>query len=95
MLTVSMSHTCKFLKNPFVLHRSELEEHEIEILDDIRKCSKSVEKSTIETTAYLRALGESKGLNIAKYRDEVKREIENDNKPKTSGIFDKIPNWLQ
>ena len=55
-----------------------MEEQELLILEDIRKCSKSVEKTTLETTAYLRALGESKGLNIAKFRDEVRKEMEND-----------------
>ena len=48
------------------------------MLDDMRKCTKSIEKSTIETTAYLRALGESKGLNVAKFREEIKREMENE-----------------
>ena len=65
--------------------RSELEAEKMEILDDIRKCTKSVQKSTIETTAYLRALGHSKGLDVGKFRDEVQKEMETDKKAEDHG----------
>ena len=71
----------------FLNYRSELEEEEIQMLDDMRKCTKSVEKSTIETTAYLRALGESKGLNVAKFREEIKREMENEKTNNAGKLF--------
>ena len=45
------------------------------VMQDIRKCVQKIGKSTVETTAYYRALGEKKGLNLAKYRDQVESEL--------------------
>ena len=32
----------------------------------------------METTAYLRALGKAKGLNVDKHRDQVENELDKD-----------------
>ena len=54
-----------------------LEKRREKVLADIRKASKSIRKSTVETTAYLRALGKSKGLDIQTFRKEVQEELQN------------------
>ena len=48
------------------------------ILGEIRKATKSINKSTVETTAYLRALGESKGLKVENFRKQVEDELQDD-----------------
>ena len=65
-MTSCMFHFC----------RSEAEKLEIETLKKIRDCTKKVGKSGIETTAYLHALANEKKLNVDKYRDQVKKELE-------------------
>ena len=44
-------------------------------MKDIRDSSKKFGKASIETTAYLRALGEAKGLNVDKHCDQVEKEL--------------------
>ena len=44
-------------------------------MKDICKATNSIKKSTVGTTAYLRALGESKGLAVEKFRAEVQEEL--------------------
>ena len=55
-------------------------------MDGICKASDSVEISSVETTAYLRALGDQKGLDMGKYRDQVKKEMRVQRKSKPDGI---------
>ena len=47
-------------------------------LKEISNCSKKIAKSGIETTAYLRALGEAKGLNVDKHHHQVEKELNQD-----------------
>ena len=47
-----------------------------EILDDIHEATKSISKSSVETTAYLRALSNSKGLDVKKICQEVQDELQ-------------------
>ena len=45
-------------------------------MENIEKSAKNICKTTLETRAYLCALSESKGLNLAKHMDQVEREME-------------------
>ena len=38
-------------------------------------CTEKVGKSSVETTAYLQALGQYKGLNMDKFQDQVEQEV--------------------
>ena len=57
---------------------SEEDKLDMKTMKEMRDCIKKVGKSGIETTAYLHALGESKGLNVDKYRHQVQKELEKD-----------------
>ena len=57
---------------------SEADRMDFLTMKDLRKCSQKVGKSGVETTAYLRALGEAKGLNVKKHRRQVEKEIDED-----------------
>ena len=50
------------------------------MLAKIHACTEKVGKASIENTAFLRALSVDKGLNVAKYRDEVEQEIQQEAK---------------
>ena len=50
---------------------------EAKALKKIGRCSDTLGKSGIKMTAYLHALGESKGLNIEKHRKQVEKELKN------------------
>ena len=52
----------------------------MKMMENIDKCAKNIGQTTIETRAYLRALSESKGLNIAKHVQQVEKEIAEGNK---------------
>ena len=51
----------------------------MELLSTIRQTTQSVKHSSLETTAYLRALGANKGLNVAKFHEEIQREMDEKN----------------
>ena len=46
------------------------------ILDEIRKCTKSIRKSTVEHTATMMAWSDKYKLNVAKYRDQVNKDLD-------------------
>ena len=45
-------------------------------MDDIRKCTNTLNKSNVEQTAYFRAWGAKNNLEMDKYREQVQKEIE-------------------
>ena len=49
-----------------------------EILKEIRKATKSVNKSSVEQTATLRAWSEVNKLDVGKYRKQVEEELDED-----------------
>ena len=51
---------------------------DIAMMKDISQSCKKIEKSSVESTAYFRALGEAKGLNMDKHRIQVERELDHD-----------------
>ena len=57
------------------------------MLDDIRKCSQSVSKNTVEQTAYFRAWGAKNNLDMEKYRAQIERELEAEAKKKQTGLL--------
>ena len=65
-----------------MFRRAQLEANESETLSAIRDCTQKVGKTSVETTAYLRALGEDQGLNVDKHRDQVEKELERAKKGK-------------
>ena len=56
--------------------RSDVDEKDELVMEDIRKCMQKIGKSSVETTAYFRALGAAKGLNMQKFRKEVEEEVD-------------------
>ena len=62
-----------------------MDEKEDMVLDDIRKCTKKIAKSSDESTAYFRALGKFKGLDMDKFRKEVQQEQEAEEKSTDEG----------
>ena len=67
--------------------RSELDEEETKVLEDITKCIHSVGKQSVETTAYLQALGVSKGLNVAKFHEQVQQDLDAEAQKKKDGTL--------
>ena len=59
---------------------------EKEILDQIRKCADAVNTNVIEHTAYIRATAAKKDINLDKYKNEVREELESTS-AKSSGDF--------
>ena len=59
--------------------RSEAKRLEIKALKNISSCSITFGKTGMETTAYLRALSEAKGLNVDKHRHQVAKELQKEN----------------
>ena len=56
------------------------------MLEDIRKCPQTLNKSGVEQAALFRAWGEKNNLNMEKYRQEVKKELTAESqKPKKGG----------
>ena len=72
-----------------VYFSSEAEKLEAKTLKEIRQSCKTIGKSSLEITAYLCALGESKGLNVEKHRKQVQRELQKDSDEE--GTFANIP----
>ena len=66
----------------FLSFRSEVEKSQVITLADLSDCSKKLGKSGVETTVYLRALEESKGLDMQKHRDQVENELDKASKEK-------------
>ena len=62
----------------FLFFSVEAEKLEAKALKNINKCSKTVNATGLETTAYLRALAESKGLNIDKHRTQLENQMKKD-----------------
>ena len=50
-------------------------ESEEEMLDSIKRCAEVVNKSVIEQTAYIRASAEKKKLDLSKFEDDIRREL--------------------
>ena len=59
----------------YYIYRSEAEKLEIKALKQITSCSQTFGNTGLETTAYLRALAEAKGLNVDKHRVQVAKEM--------------------
>ena len=59
---------------------------EIKALKNINTCCKTFGKTGLETTAYLRVLGEAKGLNVDKHRIQVSTEMQKENEVE-EGIY--------
>ena len=53
-----------------------MDKKEMQTLKKIDDASLKIGKSSVETTAYLRALGEEKKLNVDKHRKDVEAELE-------------------
>ena len=76
----------------FFIFRSQLEILEGKTLKRIGSSCKTLGKTGLETTAYLRALGESKGLNVDKHRKQLETELKSDSE---DGICKYISNTFQ
>ena len=61
--------------NFHVFFRSPLNAEDEKVLGDICKATNSITKSTVETTAYLRALSKSRGLDITEFCRQVQDEL--------------------
>ena len=46
------------------------------MLDSIKKCADLVNKSVIEQTAYIRASAEKKKLDLAKFEEDIRKEMQ-------------------
>ena len=46
-----------------------------EVLQSIRRCTEVVNNGVIEQTAYIRAAAEKKNLDLSKFKDDVRREL--------------------
>ena len=44
-------------------------------MDDIRKCTKTLNKSNVEQTAYFRVWGAKNNIEMDKYHEQVQKEI--------------------
>ena len=50
-------------------------------MEKIRKCTESVQKSSVEQTATMRAWREMNKLQVEKFRKQVEKELESTSKP--------------
>ena len=60
---------------------------EQEVLDSIKKCTDVMNQSVIEQTAYIRAAAEKKQLDLEKFKDDVRRELNSPNYAKSSKYY--------
>ena len=51
-------------------------------MNDIRKCTQSLNKNSVEQTAYFRAWGKKNNLDMDKFRQEVQNELDGEAKKK-------------
>ena len=58
---------------------------EDKILESIQKCTEAVNNGMIEQTAYIRAAAEKKDMDLSKYKDDIRREL-NSPAPSQSGL---------
>ena len=58
------------------------------ILEEIRKCTKSIRKSSVEHTATMMAWSDKNQLNVDKYREKVNKDLDGNDDGHT-GVDDK------
>ena len=63
------------------------DDEEKKTLEGIRDCTSKVGISGVETTAYLRALGAQKGLDLDKFRGQVQDELAANSKKTKKGNY--------
>ena len=51
-------------------------------MESIKKCTQIMNNGVIEQTAYIRAAAEKKDLDLSKFKDDIRREL---NSPQPSG----------
>ena len=78
----------------FHLFRSDAEQREIKAMENIEKCTSNIGQTTIETRAYLHALSESKGLNLAKHVAQVEREMDKNMKSQKGYFLSSIHQFI-
>ena len=69
------------------MFRSEAEEKEHKLMDEMQQCAQKIGKATVETRAYVRALSENKGLNLDKHIKQVEKEMTDEIKSKKGEIL--------
>ena len=57
---------------------SDISQQDQQILDEIKKATLSLNKNSMEQTAYFRALGAANNLKMDKFRDQVQKEIDDE-----------------
>ena len=67
------------------------DEAEQAILSEIRKCTEAVSTNVIEHTAYIRAAADKNDMDLDKYKNQVKNELQNANK--SSGMSAMISHY--
>ena len=55
------------------------------VLKEISRCAKGINNNVIEHTAYLRGSAAKNDIDMEKYREEVRKEIEGDQKSQNKG----------
>ena len=53
-------------------------------MDELKKCSNAVQKTAVDQSAYLRASSTAKNYDLAKYKEDVMRELNTPEKEDTS-----------
>ena len=66
-----------FLSQIYTLYyfSASVNDEEVQVLEGIKKCTETLNKSGIEQTALFRAWGAKNNLNLEKFRQEVKNEL--------------------
>ena len=54
-------------------------------MDDIRKCTQTIRKSSVEQTALFRAWGAKNNLTMEKFHEQVKKELEDESQNEGKG----------
>ena len=76
-----LEETCLFLSS------ATKKDSEDAILSEIRKCTQAVNNNVIEHTAYIRAAAEKKQMDLDKYKDQVRKEMQSTSKNSGGELF--------
>ena len=68
-----------------------MEKEELKTVKELRKCTKSLSATSLDTSAYFRGLSEMKGIDLGKHRKQAKRQLQADNSDSDNEPPKKVP----
>ena len=65
-----------------IFFRSKIEQKELDALDEISSCSKTIANTSLDQSAYFMGMAELKGIDFDKYRKKAKQQLQKDQQEK-------------